>query len=266
MFQPTTAKIDSSELAVSYPSVGICLIALARPERRNALSTKLLIAVAAALTAAGIDKNIRVVIVTGGPDCFAAGADINELDQADADEPIDSPRFRAWGTIRSFSKPLIAAVEGWCLGAGLELAMTADYIIAGEGARFGQPEINVGIIPGGGGTALLPRLVGRSVATRMILTGEPISAQAALANGLVGEVTPSTAAIEAAMALAESLAKRAPLALYAAKASLRDADVLPIDEHFVAERRRFIELLSTADKKEGMAAFQEKRPARWCGR
>ncbi len=248
-------------LRIDDPHPGVRLLTLNRPERRNALATPLLADIAQALATAAADDGVRVVVVTGGPTIFAAGADIAEIDRLDASDPVESPRFLAWRGIRDFPKPMIAAVEGWCLGAGLELAMASDIVIAGEGARFGQPETNLGIIPGGGGTVMLPRLVGRALATRMILTGEPIDAVRALAAGLIAETVADGAAGDAAMAMANRLAARAPLALAAAKAALRGAD-----NGFVEERRRFVALLGTADKAEGIAAFREKRAPDWRGR
>lgn len=254
-----------SELSVADPSPGVRLMTLNRPERRNALSTALLAQLVDALAQAERDRAVHVAVVTGGPTLFAAGADIAEIELLGADDPVKSPRFLAWAAIRAFPKPIVAAVEGWCLGAGLELAMACDLIVAGESARFGLPETNLGIIPGGGGTALLPRLVGRALATRMILTGEPIDAHSAMAASLVCEVVASGQATEAALALVKRLAARAPLALRAAKASIRDAETLSLAEHLLAERRRFVALLGTAAKAEGIAAFRQKRKAVWCG-
>jgi enoyl-CoA hydratase len=256
----------SDKILLSERHEAVLVLTLNRPDRRNALATKLLEDLSACLVDADADSSVRVAIVTGSSSLFAAGADIDEIANSDAREELHSPRFRAWQRIRAFRKPLIGAVEGWCLGAGLELAMCCDFLVAGSGARFGQPETNLGIIPGGGGTALLTRRVGPSLAMQMILTGQPIDAERALTSGLVGEVVADGAALSRARALAEMLAGRAPLALSEAKASIRDADILPIDEHIVAERRRFILLLGTADKKEGIAAFREKRAPLWQGR
>ena len=252
-------------LIIDTPLPGVRLLTLNRPDRRNALATALLAEVGAALGEAAADPDIRVAVVTGGPTLFAAGADLGEMARTGAGEPIDAPRFLAWQAVRACPLPTVAAVEGWCLGAGLELAMACDLIVAGAGARLGQPETNLGIIPGGGATALLPRLVGRVLATRMILTGEPIGADEALAAGLVAEVAPAGEALAHAMALAAKLAARAPLALAAAKASIRDADTLPLADQLREERRRHVALLGTADKAEGVAAFLEKRQPRWTG-
>lgn len=252
---------DASALRLEDRPERVRLLTLDRLERRNALATPVLQAIAAALSDATGDEKVRAVVVTGGPTLFAAGADIGEIERLSDDDPVESPRFLAWQAIRAFPKPMVAAVEGWCLGAGLELAMASDVVIAGESARFGQPETNLGIIPGGGGTVLLPRLVGRALATRMILTGEPIDAARALAAGLIAETVPDGQATDTALALAARLASRAPLALAAAKAALRGTD-----EAFIEERRRFVTLLGTADKAEGIAAFREKRAPVWQGR
>jgi enoyl-CoA hydratase len=256
----------SDKILLSERHEAVLVLTLNRPDRRNALATKLLEDLSACLVDADADSSVRVAIVTGSSSLFAAGADIDEIANSDAREELHSPRFRAWQRIRAFRKPLIGAVEGWCLGAGLELAMCCDFLVAGSGARFGQPETNLGIIPGGGGTALLTRRVGPSLAMQMILTGQPIDAERALTSGLVGEVVADGAALSRARALAEMLAGRAPLALSEAKASIRDADILPLDDHIVSERRRFISLLGTEDKKEGIAAFREKRAPLWQGR
>jgi enoyl-CoA hydratase len=244
---------------------GVRILRLDRPERRNALSTALLQAVAAALQAAAYNPACFVAIVTGSHDVFAAGADIGEIEMLDSDDPVDSSRFLAWQSIRAFPKPLVAAVEGWCLGAGLELAMAADIVVAGEGAQFGQPETNLGFIPGGGGTGLLTRRVGRALSGMMILTGMPIGADRALAAGLIAEVVPAGGALERAGELAAILAGRAPLALREAKACIRAADELPLSVHHAEERRRFIALMGTVDKAEGIAAFRERRKPRWNG-
>ena len=156
-------------------------------------------------------------------------------------------------------------MEGWCLGAGAELAMCCDLVVAGESARFGQPESNLGIMPGAGGTATLARLVGRRLAMRMVLTGEPIGAAEALAAGLISETVASGEAEARTLSLATTIAGRAPLAMCAAKASIREASELPEGDHIRAERSRFVRLLGTADKAEGIAAFREKRPPGWRG-
>lgn len=252
-------------LIVGRDGEGVLVLRLNRPDRRNALATPLLQEIAAALAAGEADETVRAVVVTGSNTVFAAGADIDEVAAARADDPVESPRFLAWRAIRGFPKPLLAAVEGWCLGAGLELAMCCDIVVAGSNARFGQPETSLGIIPGAGGTVTLTRLVGRALATRMVLTGEPIDAAHALAAGLVAEVAPTGEALRQGTDLAARIAARAPLAMREAKASLRDAAELSERDHILAERRRFVALLGSADKAEGIAAFKEKRAAVWRG-
>lgn len=257
---------DPQDLLVERPAEGVLLLRLNRPERRNALATPLLRAVADAIETAEGDDGVRVVVITGSDTLFAAGADIGELAASGADDPIETPRYLAWAAIRAFSKPLIAAVEGWCLGAGAELMMCADIVIAAKGAKIGQPETNLGIIPGAGGTATLPRRIGHARAMHMVLTGEPIGAEEAHAIGLIARLAEQGQALADALALAAKLAMRAPLALRAAKASIRDAEHLDEAAHLRSERVRFIELLGTADKAEGIAAFREKRAPNWQGR
>ena len=244
----------------------VLVVRLNRPQRRNALATPLLQLVADRIAAAEEDPAIRAVVIAGSDTLFAAGADLDELAASGSDDPVEGPRYQAWATIRGCSKPLVAAVEGWCLGAGIELMLCADIVVAGEGARFGQPETGLGIIPGAGGTATLTRLVGRALAMRMVLTGEPIDAARALAAGLVAETAPAGEALARAKALAAAIAGRPPLALAAAKASIRDAERLPEPDHVRAERVRFVALLGSADKAEGLAAFRGKRPPVWTGR
>ncbi|KQX18690.1 MULTISPECIES: enoyl-CoA hydratase-related protein [unclassified Sphingomonas] len=257
---------EPQDLIAERPAEGVLLLRLNRPERRNALATPLLCALAEAIEAADGDDAVRLVVLTGSDKVFAAGADINELAVSGPDDPIDTPRFRAWAAIRAFTKPLIAAVEGWCLGAGAELMMCTDIVVAGKGAKIGLPETNLGIIPGAGGTATLPRRVGQARALDMVLTGEPIGAEQAQAIGLIARLAEQGEALADALALAEKLAARAPLALRAAKSSIRAAADLDEDAHLRAERVHFIRLLGTADKAEGIAAFQEKRAPVWQGR
>ncbi len=259
------AFTPDARLLVENPDEGVLLLRLNRPDRRNALSTPLLTDVAEVLARADADPAIRVVVVGGSPKVFAAGADIDELARSSSADAVESPRYLAWQTIRGVSKPLIAAVEGWCLGAGMELLMCCDIAVAGTGARFGQPETNLGIIPGAGGTATLTRLVGRARAMHLVLLGEAISAAAAHDYGLIAEVVETGGALDRALALAATLAGRPPLAVREAKASIRDAALLSENDHILAERARFVRLLSSNDKAEGIAAFREKRPPAWTG-
>lgn len=253
-------------LLVDRPRKSIVLIQLNRPEKRNALATPLLGAIAAELDAAAGDDTVRCVVIRGSEKVFAAGADLNELATKDVAGALEDLRPGIWARIRGFPKPLVTAVEGWCLGAGNELLMCSDLAVAGSGARFGQPETNLGIMPGAGGTATLPRLVGRMAAMKMVLLGEPIDAATALALGLVAEVVESGTAAERALAIAEALAVRAPLAMRQAKAMVNAAFDIPHQAHLGMERQAFAALFGSADKAEGIAAFLAKREPVWCGR
>jgi len=241
------------------------LVRLNRPEKRNALATDLLGRVADALDEAAGDAAIRVVVLTGTDKIFAAGADIKELHERDTGGALSDPRPAIWARIRGFSKPLIAAVEGWSLGAGNELVMCCDLVVAGQGAKFGQPETNLGIIPGAGGTAILPRLVGRSRAMRMVLLGDPLTAAEARDAGLVAEVTEDGQALTTALELAARIAGRAPLAMQQGKAMVRASFETHQAAHLTMERQAFSALFGTADKREGTTAFFEKRDPEWRG-
>lgn len=241
------------------------LLRLNRPEKRNALATDLLERVADALDEAAADPAIRAVVITGSDRFFAAGADIKELASRDTAGALADPRPAIWARIRGFAKPLIAAVEGWSLGAGNELAMCCDLVVAGQGAKFGQPETNLGIIPGAGGTAILPRLVGRSRAMRMVLLGDALSAAEAHQAGLVTEVVDDGQALAAALHLAARIGGRAPLAMQQGKVLVRAAFETHQSAHLLLERQAFSALFGTADKREGTAAFFDKRDPQWIG-
>jgi enoyl-CoA hydratase len=191
--------------------------------------------------------------------------DINELAQKDVAGALADVRPSLWARIRAFPKPIVAAVEGWCLGAGNELLMCCDIAIAGAGAKFGQPETNLGIMPGAGGTATLPRIVGRMAAMHMVLLGQPIDAATAQHLGLVLEVVEDGDALARADALAVAIAGRAPVATRQAKALVNAAFDLPHTAHLAAERQAFSALFGTEDKREGIAAFMGKRNAEWKG-
>lgn len=252
-------------LAVETLSGGIRLITLQRPQALNALTTALLAELAQALAEVEADPHTQVVILTGNRKAFAAGADLKEMAERDLTGILNDPRQSSWEQIRRFSKPLIAAVNGFALGGGCELAMHADIIIAGEDARFGQPEINLGIMPGAGGTQRLPRTVGKSLAMQMVLTGEAIDARHALRAGLVSEVTQPELVVERALQLARLIAGKAPLALRLAKEALLKAMDTDLASGLRLERHAFTVLAGTRDREEGIAAFQEKRPAQFSG-
>lgn len=252
-------------LAVEFIEPGVRLITLQRPQALNALTTQLLGELADELNAAQSDHNTHAVVITGSAKAFAAGADINEMAKRNLVGILDDPRQASWQTLTRFSKPLIAAVNGFALGGGCELAMHADIIIAGEDARFGQPEINLGIMPGAGGTQRLLRAVGKSMAMQMVLTGEPISARQALRSGLVSEVTQPEFTVERALHIAHSIATKAPLAVRLAKEALLKAMDTDLASGLRLERHAFTVLAGTRDRDEGIRAFQEKRRPAFTG-
>jgi enoyl-CoA hydratase len=241
------------------------LITLQRPEALNALNTQLLSELAEQLGIAEADSATRVVVITGSRKAFAAGADINEMAERDLVGILNDPRLAAWQRITAFSKPLVAAVNGYALGGGCELAMHADILIAGSDARFGQPEINLGIMPGAGGTQRLLRAVGKSMAMQMVLTGEPIDARQAQQAGLVSEVTEPELTVERALAIAQRISAKAPLAVRLAKEALLKAQDTDLASGLRFERHAFTLLAGTQDRAEGIAAFQEKRQPRFTG-
>lgn len=252
-------------LAVEFIEPGVRLITLQRPQALNALTTQLLGELADELNAAQSDHNTHAVVITGSAKAFAAGADINEMAERNLVGILDDPRQVSWQTLTRFSKPLIAAVNGFALGGGCELAMHADIIIAGEDARFGQPEINLGIMPGAGGTQRLLRAVGKSMAMQMVLTGEPISARQAQRSGLVSEVTQPEFTVERALHIAHSIATKAPLAVRLAKEALLKAMDTDLASGLRLERHAFTLLAGTRDRDEGIRAFQEKRRPAFTG-
>ena len=239
------------------------ILVLNKPEKMNALATELLSDVAECLENADRDPNIRCSIITGNLKVFAAGADINELELNKGPDGLLDVRPGIWQRIRSVKKPIIAAVEGYCLGAGNELLMSADIAIAGRGAKFGQPETNLGIIPGAGGAAILPHLVGRQKAMRMVLLGEFISTEQAYAAGLVSEVLEKGAALERAKELSDKISKRSPLALMQAKTIINQSAMGSLTSVMELERQAFSLLLGTEDKAEGVSAFLKKKKPDW---
>ncbi len=246
---------------------GVALVILDRPEVRNALDHALLTALVDALRILDADPACRCIVLTGAGDrAFAAGADIREIAaETSASLSADDP-FARWDEVSATRTPMIAAVRGYALGGGLELALICDLIIAGDDARFGQPEIGIGVIPGGGGTQRLPRAVGRARAMELILTGRLIDAVEAERIGLVTRVVPAAEAVAAALALAATIASMPPLAILAATASVRASSELPLAAGVAFERRNFHLLFGTEDQREGMAAFLEKRRPTWRGR
>jgi len=247
----------------------VARLTVQRPHRLNALDSSTLDEIRHAVLELQQDDSIRCVIITGAGDkAFVAGADINEI----ASDTPDGARRRAlhgqhvFDLIEQLGKPVIAAVNGFALGGGCELAMACTLRIAADTARFGQPEINLGLIPGFAGTQRLARLVGKTKAMELILTGRNIGAREAEAAGLVSRVVPSEATVPAALELAGQIAAMPPVAVLAAKAAVNRAEELPLEAGLEFERRSFYLLFDSEDQAEGMAAFAEKRPPRWKGR
>ena len=244
----------------------VALLRFNRPKQLNALNGQVMDELCNALEALDRDEAIRVLVVTGNERAFAAGADIGEMADASPIDMLRTNRIAQWDRVRRIGKPVIAAVAGWCLGGGCELAMALDMIVAAEGARFGQPEINLGVIPGAGGTQRLTRAVGKSAAMEMILTGEPIDAREAHRLGLVARVVPNELVVEDALTLAAKIATKSPLALRLAKEAVNAAYEMSLTDALAHERRLFYLLFGSEDQKEGMAAFLEKRDPDFTGR
>ena len=253
-------------LVERQPEQRTAIVRLNRPKQLNALNAAVMDALCDALEELDRDDEVRAIVVTGNERAFAAGADIGEMAGASAVEMLRSNRIAQWDRVRRICKPVIAAVAGWCLGGGCELAMTLDLIVAGEGAKFGQPEIKIGVIPGAGGTQRLTRAIGKSKAMEMILTGEPISAAEAERAGLVARVVPDELVVEDAVALAATIARQSPLALRLAKEAVNAAYEMSLTDALAHERRLFYLLFASDDQKEGMAAFLEKRSPDFTGR
>jgi enoyl-CoA hydratase len=242
------------------------LVRLNRPKQLNALNGPVMDALCAALEELDGDDTVRAIVVTGNERAFAAGADIGEMANATPIDLLLTNRIGQWDRIRKITKPVIAAVNGWALGGGCELAMVLDLIVAGESAKFGQPEINIGVIPGAGGTQRLARAIGKAKAMRMILTGDPIMAREAEAAGLIAVVTQDELVVEDALALAAGIATKSPIALRLAKEAVNAADEMSLTDALAHERRLFYLLFASEDQKEGMAAFLEKRTPEFKGR
>jgi enoyl-CoA hydratase len=241
----------------------VAVVRLNRPEARNALSDALMDELVAALSELDADGGIRCIILAGEERAFAAGADIAELAASTAVELYQAPRVARWDAIRKLSTPLVAAVSGWCLGGGCELAMTCDLIVASDTARFGQPETGLGIIPGAGGTQRLARAVGKALAMDMVLTGRVLTAHEALAAGLVARVVAREAWLGEARRVAGDIAARAPVAQRLARESLDRAFETGLDSGLDFERKALYLAFASEDAREGLTAFVEKRRPEW---
>jgi enoyl-CoA hydratase len=241
------------------------LVRLSRPQAMNALNGTLMKELMQALEAFDADEHIGAMVITGNERAFAAGADIKEMADATAVYMLLHDQIGQFDRIRRIHKPLVAAVSGWCLGGGNELAMSCDMIVAAENARFGQPEITIGVIPGAGGTQRLTRAVGKAIAMEMVLNNRVLTAEEAARFGLVNHIVPLERCLAEALVLAAEIAERAPLAVRLAKEAINQAFETSLTDGLADERRSFYLLFSSQDQKEGMAAFIEKRKAQWRG-
>jgi len=253
-------------LVVVERDAPIAVVRLNRPEARNALSDALMDELVARLSELDADGEVRCIVLAGDERAFAAGADIAELAAATAVELYQAPRVARWDAIRKLSTPLVAAVSGWCLGGGCELAMTCDLIVASDTARFGQPETGLGIIPGAGGTQRLARAVGKALAMDMVLTGRILTAHEALAAGLVSRVVAKEAWLDEARRVAAEIAARAPVAQRLARESVDRAFETGLDSGLDFERKALYLAFASEDAREGLSAFVEKRRPEWKSR
>jgi enoyl-CoA hydratase len=242
------------------------LLQINRPQQLNALNAAVMEELALALAQFDRDEQVGCLVITGNQRAFAAGADIKEMVDATAVEMLQRDSIGRWDRIRKIKKPVIAAVSGFCLGGGCELAMACDLIVASESAQFGQPEINLGVIPGAGGTQRLTRALGKSKAMELILTGRYLSAREAEHFGLAARVVPVEVYLDEALKLANEIAARPPIAVRVAKEAINKAYETSLSEGLEFERRLFYFLFATDDQKEGMRAFVEKRKAEWSGK
>jgi enoyl-CoA hydratase len=257
--------MDLQHLVVTREEA-IAVVQLNRPDVLNALSRALMDELVAVLEDLDRDEAIHCIILTGSGRAFAAGADIREFADASAVDMLQGYRFQQWERIRKIAKPLIAGVTGFALGGGNELAMLCDMIVAGESARFGQPEINLGLIPGAGGTQRLTRAVGKYRAMELILTGRHMSAPEALAAGLVTRVVPDELVMAEARTLAREIAARAPVAVRLAKEAVLKAFDTSLEAGLDYERKCFYLLFATEDREEGVRAFLARRSPQFKGR
>ncbi|MCX6138437.1 MAG: enoyl-CoA hydratase-related protein [Ignavibacteriales bacterium] len=255
-----------SSTIISTPHDGFIILQLHRPEARNAINLQLIKDLMEGIEAAEKDDAIRCIVLTGDEKAFAAGADIREMASASAIEMLLRDQFVLFDRIRRITKPIIAAVAGYALGGGCELALMCDIILAADSAKFGQPEVSIGVIPGWGGTQRLTHAVGKSKSMEMILGCEPMTADEALRCGLVSRVVPAASLLPEAEAFAAKIAAKPPLAIRLAKESINQSFEMPLEAGLALERKNFYLLFASDDQKEGMNAFIEKRKAEWKGK
>lgn len=258
--------MSAAVVITERPAEGVGLIRINRPEARNALNLEVRKLIGQYLTEMSDDESVRCIVLTGNDKAFAAGADIKEMANASTIDMLLRGTQKMWRTIYACPKPVIAAVSGFALGGGCELAMTCDIIIAGESAKFGQPEVKIGIIPGGGGTQRFPRTVGKYKAMRYVLTGDLFGAKEAEAMGLVSEIVPDAEVEKRAIAMAVQIAELAPLAIQQTKESVIRGMDASLETGLTLETRTLQMLFASKDQKEGMAAFIEKRKPKFEGR
>lgn len=242
------------------------IIRLNRPKVLNALNPELMAALAAQMETYDKDPGIYVIVLSGSEKAWAAGADIGDMAEQSVVSMYERDQFATWERIKRVKKPIVAAVSGWCLGGGCELMMHCDVVVASETAQFGQPEINIGVMPGAGGTQRLPRALGKALAMDVILSGRFLSAQEALDHGLVSRVVPREHFFTEALKVAHAIASKGPIALRFAKEGVLKAFETPLSEGLEFERKLFYMLFATEDQKEGMRAFVEKRKPTFKGR
>lgn len=246
----------------------VLVLRVNRPDKRNAINFAVKQALTSALDQAAADDRVRCIVLTGaGEAAFIAGADISEMvDRTAIEQARVMRQARIFEQVATHPKPVIAAVNGVALGGGLELALACDFRIAAPQARFGQPEVSLGLIPGGGGTQRLPHMVGEGMALKMILTGEPMTADEAYRIGLVQEIIPATTLLDRAVALGDMIAAKSPVAVRAAKEAVRAAQRLPLTQGYALETSLFLGAFASDDRVEGMRAFLEKRKPAFTGR
>lgn len=255
-----------SVVLTEHPAQGVRLLRINRPEARNALNLEVRQALVAELAAAAADANVLAVVITGNDKAFAAGADLREMRDLGPIELMQRGVHKLWDEIAAFPKPLIAAVNGFALGGGCELALHCDIIIAGDGAKFGQPEVKLGLLPGGSGTQRLVRAIGKYKAMLMILSGDIISAREASEMGLVSRVVGDGEVVDHAVALASGIARNGPVAVQLAKEAVLAGQDASLATALSLERKAFWLTFATEDKTEGISAFLEKRPPAFKGK
>jgi enoyl-CoA hydratase len=256
----------ASVVVVERPAESVALIRINRPEARNALNMEVRKLLAQHMTELGNDNAVRCIVLTGNDKSFAAGADIKEMSGVGTVDMILRDSLKLWRALAACPKPVIAAVSGFALGGGCEIAMTCDIIIAGESARFGQPEVKIGITPGGGGTQRLTRAVGKYKAMKICLTGELFGAKEAFDMGLVSEVVPDAEVEKRALEMAQQIAALAPLAVQQIKEVILAGQDASLETGLRLEAKAIQLMFSTHDQKEGMAAFIEKRKPQFLGK